>query len=155
MGAQLSELTEPNRYVCVSSSSTRGARTHRRRGRARWRGSTEKRREAMGGAQFGGGAPPLPPCTGGSSRETLEHRERLHAPELGLLRRAQTGEQLAKRLCLGGRGRWGESFQANKGPFYRREREHGASGSAERARPVSANGGEGRSGLSAGDCGVL
>jgi hypothetical protein len=55
-----------------------------------------------GELQSGGGAPPLPPRPGGGSRETLERRERLHAPELGLLRRAQTGEQLAKRLCLGG-----------------------------------------------------
>jgi hypothetical protein len=38
---------------------------------------------------------------------------------------------------------------------YRQEREHGARGSAERARPVSANGGEGRSGLSVGCCGRL
>jgi hypothetical protein len=58
-----------------------------------------------GEQQTGGGAPPLPPCPDGGSRETLEHWERLHAPELGLLRRAQTGEQLVKRLCLGGRGR--------------------------------------------------
>jgi hypothetical protein len=39
--------------------------------------------------------------------------------------------------------------------LYRREREHEARGSAERARPVSANGGTRRSGLSAGDCCVL
>jgi hypothetical protein len=39
--------------------------------------------------------------------------------------------------------------------LYRREREHGASGSAERARLVSAAEGTRRSGLSAGCCGVL
>jgi hypothetical protein len=38
--------------------------------------------------------------------------------------------------------------------LYRREREHEARGSAERARPVSANEGTRRSGLSAGGCGV-
>jgi hypothetical protein len=46
-------------------------------------------------------------------------------------------------------------FREERWPFYRREREHGASGSAERARPVSANEGTRRSGLSAEGCGVL
>jgi hypothetical protein len=46
-------------------------------------------------------------------------------------------------------------FREERWPFYRREREHGASGSAERARLVSAAEGTRRSGLSAGDCGVL
>jgi hypothetical protein len=40
-------------------------------------------------------------------------------------------------------------------PFYRREREHGVSGSAAGARLVSANEGEGRSRLSAEGCGGL
>jgi hypothetical protein len=47
------------------------------------------------------------------------------------------------------------SFQGREVAFYRQEREHEARGSAERARPVLANEGEGRSGLSAEGCGVL
>jgi hypothetical protein len=50
-----------------------------------------------GELQSGGGASPRPPPPDGGSRETLERRERLHAPELGLLRRAQTGEQPERR----------------------------------------------------------
>jgi hypothetical protein len=46
-------------------------------------------------------------------------------------------------------------FREEGRSFYSREREHGASGSAARARPVSATEGTRRSGLSAGDCGVL
>jgi hypothetical protein len=108
-----------------------------------------------GELQSGGGAPPLPPCPDGGSRKTLERRERLHVLELGLLRRGRCEGLEGKGVCLGGCWRWCGSFQANRGSFYRREREHGARGSAERARLVSANEGTRRSGLSARGCGVL
>jgi hypothetical protein len=51
--------------------------------------------------------------------------------------------------------RWCESFQGRRAAFYRREREHGVSGSAAGARPVSAKEGTRRSVLSAEGCGVL
>jgi hypothetical protein len=85
----------------------------------------------------------------------LERRERQGAPELGPLRRARTSNQMARKLCLGGRGRYCESFQSRTAAFYRREREHGVRGSAAGARPVSAKEGTRRSVLSAEGCGVL
>jgi hypothetical protein len=75
--------------------------------------------------------------------------------ELGRLRRGRCEGLEGKGVCLGGFCGWCGSFQANRGSFYRREREHGARGSAARARLVSATEGEGRSGLSAEGCGGL
>jgi hypothetical protein len=63
-----------------------------------------------GEAQSGGGGSPHPPCTGGSSGEAQNRRERLHVLELGVLRRARTGKQTAGIRRLGGRGRWCGSF---------------------------------------------
>jgi hypothetical protein len=67
-------------------------------------------------------------------------------------RRARPRARERGRCCLGGRGRWCESFQERRAAFYRREREHGVRGSAARARPVSAKEGTRQSVLSAEGC---
>jgi hypothetical protein len=111
-----------------------GAATRVSRRRRSFSSSTSSRRQLAGGSGT--------PGTGGALRS-------------GVIGGARTRGRGSLGPCLGGRGRWREPFQGRMAALYRREREHGARGSAGRARPVSATEGTRRSGLSAEGCGVL
>jgi hypothetical protein len=95
-GPHWSELNGPNRYGIIFLLVTENSPVVAA-GNGTAAGLGEEGTGDDGALQSGGGASPPPPRPGGSLRETLEHRERAGVLELGLLRRAQTGEQLARR----------------------------------------------------------
>jgi hypothetical protein len=74
------------------------------------------------GCHDGGGGPSRPPWTGGRSGQGSSRREREALWELGRLWRGRWEELEGRGVCLGGFCGWCDSFQANRVPFYRRER---------------------------------
>jgi hypothetical protein len=85
-------------------------------------GCSREEGEVTAGCHGGGGGPSRPPWTGGRSGQGSSRLEQEALWEHGRLRRGRREELEGRGVCLGGCCAWCDSFQANRVPFYRRER---------------------------------